>query len=44
MAEKSKKNEAYVQFAKLQRAEDAKKATSEYEIDRRGAAREDRAA
>ena len=31
MAEKSKKNEAYVQFAKLQRAEDAKKATSEYE-------------
>ena len=31
MAEKSRKNEAYVQFAKLQRAEDAKKATSEYE-------------
>ena len=32
MAEKSKKNEAYAQFAKLQRAEDAKKATSEYEL------------
>ena len=31
MAEKSRKNDAYVQFAKLQRAEDAKKATSEYE-------------
>jgi len=31
MADKSKKNEACVQFAKLQRAEDAKKATSEYE-------------
>jgi len=31
MAEKSKMNEAYAQFAKLQRAEDAKKATSEYE-------------
>jgi len=31
MAEKSKKNEANAQFAKLQRANDAKKATSEYE-------------
>jgi hypothetical protein len=31
MAEKSKKNEANVQFAKLQRADDARKATSEYE-------------
>ncbi len=31
MAEKSKKNEAYVQFAKLQRAADAKNATSDYE-------------
>ena len=31
MADKSIKNEVYVQFAKLQRAEDAKKATSEYE-------------
>ncbi len=31
MAEKSKKHEANAQFAKLQRAEDAKKATSEYE-------------
>jgi len=31
MAEKSKKHEANVQFAKLQRAEDAKKAASEYE-------------
>jgi hypothetical protein len=31
MTEKSKKNEANVQFAKLQRANDAKKATSEYE-------------
>jgi hypothetical protein len=29
--EKSKKHEANAQFAKLQRAEDAKKATSEYE-------------
>jgi hypothetical protein len=31
VAEKSKKHEANVQFAKLQRAEDAKKAPSEYE-------------
>jgi hypothetical protein len=31
MAEKSNKHEANVQFAKLQRANDAKKATSEYE-------------
>ncbi len=31
MTENSKKNEANVQFAKLQRAEDAKKATSDYE-------------
>jgi hypothetical protein len=31
MAEKSKKHEANAQFAKLQRAQDAKKATSEYE-------------
>jgi hypothetical protein len=31
MAEKSKKHEASAQFAKQQRAEDAKKATSEYE-------------
>lgn len=31
MAEKSKKHEANAQFAKIQRAEDAKKATSEYE-------------
>jgi hypothetical protein len=31
MAEKSKKNKANVQFAKLQRADDARKATSEYE-------------
>jgi hypothetical protein len=31
MAEKSGKYEASAQFAKLQRAEDAKKATSEYE-------------
>ncbi len=30
MTEKSKKHEANAQFAKLQRAEDAKKATSEY--------------
>lgn len=29
--EKSNKNEANAQFAKLQRSEDAKKATSEYE-------------
>jgi hypothetical protein len=29
--EKSKKNEAIAQFAKIQRANDAKKATSEYE-------------
>ena len=31
MAEKSGKYEANAQFAKVQRAEDAKKATSEYE-------------
>jgi hypothetical protein len=31
MAEKSGKNEANAQFAKIMRAEDAKKATSEYE-------------
>ncbi len=31
MAEKSKRHEANAQFAKLQRAEDAKKATSDYE-------------
>jgi hypothetical protein len=31
MTENSRKNEANVQFAKLQRAEDAKKATSDYE-------------
>jgi hypothetical protein len=31
MAEKSGKYEASAQFAKIQRAEDAKKATSEYE-------------
>jgi hypothetical protein len=31
MAEKSGKHEANAQFAKLQRAEDAKMATSEYE-------------
>jgi hypothetical protein len=31
MAEKSNKHEANAQFAKLQRANDAKKATSEYE-------------
>jgi hypothetical protein len=31
MAEKSKKYEANAQFGKLQRAHDAKKATSEYE-------------
>ena len=31
MAEKSRKNEANAQFAKIMRAEDAKKATSEYE-------------
>jgi hypothetical protein len=31
MADKSKKHDANVQFAKLQRAEDAKKAASEYE-------------
>ena len=31
MVEKTKKHEANAQFAKLQRAEDAKKATSEYE-------------
>jgi hypothetical protein len=31
MAEKSKKHEATAQFAKIQRAHDAKKATSEYE-------------
>jgi hypothetical protein len=31
MAEKSGKQQANAQFAKLQRAEDAKKATSEYE-------------
>jgi hypothetical protein len=31
MVEKSRKHEANAQFAKLQRAEDAKKATSEYE-------------
>jgi hypothetical protein len=31
MAEKSNKHEANVQFAKLQRANDAKNATSEYE-------------
>jgi hypothetical protein len=30
--EKSKKHEASAQFAKLQRAQDAKKAVSEYEI------------
>jgi hypothetical protein len=31
MAEKSKKDEAHAQFAKVQRAEDAKKAMSDYE-------------
>jgi hypothetical protein len=31
MVDKSKKHDANVQFAKLQRAEDAKKAASEYE-------------
>jgi hypothetical protein len=31
MAEKSKKHEANAQFAKIQRAQDAQKATSEYE-------------
>lgn len=31
MTEKSKKNEANAQFAKIQRAQDAKKATSDYE-------------
>jgi hypothetical protein len=31
MAEKSKRHEANAQFAKIQRAEDAKKATSDYE-------------
>ncbi|HKM87540.1 MAG TPA: hypothetical protein VJX48_02955 [Xanthobacteraceae bacterium] len=31
MAEKSKTHESNVQFAKIQRAQDAKKATSEYE-------------
>lgn len=31
MAEKSKKHEANAQFAKLQRANDAKKAASDYE-------------
>ena len=31
MADKSKNHDANVQFAKLQRAEDAKRATSEYE-------------
>jgi hypothetical protein len=31
MADKSKKHDASIQFAKLHRAEDAKKATSEYE-------------
>ena len=31
MAEKSRKHDAGVQFAKLQRSEDAKKAASEYE-------------
>lgn len=31
MAEKSRKHEANAQFAKMLRAEDAKKATSEYE-------------
>jgi hypothetical protein len=31
MAEKSGRHEANAQFAKIQRAEDAKKATSEYE-------------
>jgi hypothetical protein len=31
MADKSKKHDVNAQFAKLQRAEDAKKATSEYE-------------
>lgn len=31
MSEKSNKRDASVQFAKLQRANDAKKATSEYE-------------
>jgi hypothetical protein len=33
MAEKSDKHAANVQFAKLQRANDAKKATSEYEAE-----------
>jgi hypothetical protein len=31
MSEQSKKHESTAQFAKMQRAEDAKKATSEYE-------------
>ena len=31
MAEKSKRHEANAQFAKIQRAQDAKKATAEYE-------------
>lgn len=31
MAEKSKKNDASAQFAKLQRADDAKKAAADYE-------------
>lgn len=33
MADRSKKDEANVQFKKLQRAEDGKKAMSEYEAD-----------
>jgi hypothetical protein len=32
VTEKSSKNEANAQFAKVQRANDAKKATSEYEL------------
>jgi hypothetical protein len=32
MADKSKSNDASAQFAKMQRAQDAKKATSDYEL------------
>lgn len=34
MADRSKKDEAQLQFSKLQKAEDGKKAMSEYEADR----------
>ena len=44
LADNSKKTAANVQFSKLQRAEDGKRAMLEYEIRRGGKPRQDRAA